>query len=269
MAKVKLNLPLTNSLGDLSIYKMHGVDKTIIRSKGGPTVEQYNTLPQFETTRENCSEFGGASKLAGSIRRGLYAVNHLADFNFKYALLNISRDIQKFDVINPPGQRSITLSRYPSMIKGFNLNKENVFDSVVNASPAFSIDRNNLKANLQFPYLFPGSNFSNLKKLPMYRFIISLGVVADMVWTSNGYVQQNEAVKFNPAQVTTAWLSAMEVFTARGFELQLREETVFDNSCTLVLAIGIEFGSAGKNGIVKGVKYAGCAKVLGVLGNVY
>jgi hypothetical protein len=264
MAKVKLNFPLTNSLGDHSLYQMHGVDKTILRSKGGPTADQYNTLPQFETTRGNCTEFGGASKMAGNIRRALYAVKHLADFNFKSALLTIAQDIQTYDVLNFAGKRAITLSRYQAMIKGFNLNKENVFDAVVNASPAFSITRNELKANLQFPDLYPGSNFANPNKLPVYRFIISLGVVADMVWTSTGYIQQNEAVKFNPVQITTAWLSALQVFPATAFELQLRDDTVFDDSCTLVLAIGIEFGSGGRNGVVKGVKYAGCAKVLGM-----
>ena len=52
MAKVSMDMPLTNTMGDFSIYKMEGVDKFIIRGKGGPTKEQIANDPQFERLRK-------------------------------------------------------------------------------------------------------------------------------------------------------------------------------------------------------------------------
>ena len=49
MAKVSMNMPLTNTMGDFSIYKMAGVDKFIIRGKGGPTKEQIANDPNLST----------------------------------------------------------------------------------------------------------------------------------------------------------------------------------------------------------------------------
>ena len=146
MAKIKLNFPLTNSLGDHSMYLMHGVEKTILRAKGGPNLRQVRTMPKLEKMRNNGSEFGGASKLAGSIRRTLYAVNALADFNYSGSLRAIAKSIQKMDTTSRHGQRDLLLSQYANMINGFNLTKKNPFDTIVTTSPTTTISRDQYKA---------------------------------------------------------------------------------------------------------------------------
>src|SRR5437660_871350 len=107
MAKVSFDFPMSNKLGDYSIYRMKGSKKFIIRSKGGASKRKIKTAPEFEDTRQNNKEFGGRSTTASNIRKVLIRVNHLADYNFINGLRSLANDIQKMDVINQLGQRCL------------------------------------------------------------------------------------------------------------------------------------------------------------------
>lgn len=264
MAKIKLNFPITNSLGDHSMYKMHGVEKTILRGKGGPNRRQVRLYPQLEKMRNNGSEFSGASKMAGSIRRALYAVNHLADFNCSTSLTAIALGLRNYDVTSLHGQRRFLLSQYASMLQGFNLNKEIPFDKMVMASPAYKIFRDAYRAELSFCELFQESNLMNPKGLGYYNIIASLAIATDMVWTKNGYVPKNNDISFHPVQESTGWISTQQGLPPTTFNLQLPANNIIDETCTLILALGIDFGYATGNGEVQSVKYAGSAKILAV-----
>lgn len=264
MAKIKLNFPLTNSLGDHSMYIMHGVEKTILRSKGGPNLRQVKTMPKLEDMRNNGSEFSGVGKLAGNIRRTLYAVTKLADFNYLGALTAIAKSIQKMDSTSRHGKRNVLLSHYPNMINGFNLNKKNPFDTIVTTSPTTTIFRDQYRAEVSFPELFKGSNLKNPSGLPYFKIICSMAIASDMIWSDNGYVPKNDNVQLNPVNTSTGWLPTTQGLPPTTFDLPLPACTVLDETATLILAIGIDFGYALDNGEIKSVKYGGSAKILAV-----
>ena len=44
MAKISPTFPFNNSFGDYSVYKMHGVDRLVIRAKHGPNKEALKTI---------------------------------------------------------------------------------------------------------------------------------------------------------------------------------------------------------------------------------
>ena len=48
MAISKSIMQLEGSIADVSMYKMHGSDKVVVRTKGGPSKNQIETKPQFE-----------------------------------------------------------------------------------------------------------------------------------------------------------------------------------------------------------------------------
>ena len=264
MAKIKLNFPLTNSLGDHSMYLMHGVEKTILRAKGGPNLRQVKTMPKLEKMRNNGSEFGGLGKLAGSIRRTLYAVTSLSDFNYSGALTAIAKNIQKMDTTSRHGKRDILLSQYPNMINGFNLTKKNPFDTIVTTSPITTISRDQYKAEVSFPELFQGSNLKNPSGLPYFKIICSMAIATDMVWSVNGYVPKNDQVQLNPVNTSTGWISTTQGLPPTKFHLPLPAGSFLDETATLIVAIGIDFGYATTNEEIKSVKYGGSAKILAV-----
>jgi len=68
MASSKSILQIEGSLANVSMYRMHGTDKLVVRMKGGPTKEQIKTKPQFLKLRQNNSEWTGCTLMGSQIR---------------------------------------------------------------------------------------------------------------------------------------------------------------------------------------------------------
>ena len=65
---------LTDYSGDVDnvrVYKIKGVDKTIIARKGGPSSEQVKNGENYAELRQNQQEFAAASNLAKALRHSL------------------------------------------------------------------------------------------------------------------------------------------------------------------------------------------------------
>ncbi len=83
MAKLASNLSFTGSLGNLSAYKMRGVEGTVVRIKGGATKKKIKEPPVFERTRELNAEFGGRATGSKWMMQAMWPQKALADFNPK------------------------------------------------------------------------------------------------------------------------------------------------------------------------------------------
>ena len=265
MAKGKLKIPLTLplKLGDHHAYEVNGVDGTILRENGGISKKKYKNDPNLEEVRANGSEFGGASTMASSIRRALITIEHLKDFNYFNKLRTISEKIRSFDESNLQGERSVTLTKYKSMLQGFDLNDKNIFAFVVKSLPSCVISREDLTATINFTDLYPKITLMNPWELPVYRFYFCMAVVKDKRYTKYGYQDENDAIRFSNACQKTGWLSYQENFSASELKLKFNDNSIIDESCTLVVAVGIEFGKLMSFTEVK-TQNAGCAKIVGV-----
>lgn len=263
MAKVSLNMPLTNSLGDYSLYQMEGVKKIIIRAKGGPTREQIKNDPQFNRFRNSSSELSGASKTAGFIMQTSKPINQLANHKFCGMLIKICRAIQTLDTANEPGKRSVLISKFGNMLTGVNFNEEKGIETVLMHLPVFTISREECRVSVIFPDLFPGINLANPWNHAMYRIIITFGNVQDMVYGSGAYELADPSMVVHKTKNISGWYSTAAVLPAHTVELQLQQLSITDSSI-LVLSIGVEFGRLISNAMTEPVKKAGCGKILGV-----
>jgi hypothetical protein len=72
----------TGKLDMLSAYRMRGVDKIVVRRKGGPSREKIKTGASFANTRRTMSEFGGCSRHGSYVRMAMLQIRHLSDYNF-------------------------------------------------------------------------------------------------------------------------------------------------------------------------------------------
>ena len=182
---------------------------------------------------------------------------------FHAKLTSLISSIRELDS-NKAGTRSIIFSRGKELLEGFSLSEANTFDSVIATPVTFSIDRAEHSAVLQLPPLTPGKNFNNTAwTYPYYRFRINLGVIRDMVYVDKvGY----KKVLHDPLDYTemldTEWYKSSDKLIGQEVGLKLIDP-MFDESCHLMLSIGIEFGTPSGLG-VKAVKHAGTAKVLGI-----
>ena len=266
MAKAAFNLPFghpfSTSLGDCSMYTRRDSNKLVIRSKGGPSNEKIKNDPAFEKTRNQNSEFGGCSKAAKMMRDAIGTVGHLADVNLHAQATKLISAIRALDN-NPKGKRSIIFSRGKQLIEGFNINKATSFDSVITSPIGFSINRNEHSAVLELPGITPGMNFNRVWTYPYYRIRINLGVIRDMVFVEGaGYKHILKDVTGYTETLDTEWFQASSKTIGQEVGLTILDP-VLDESCHLLLTVGIEFGTAA-DGEIKTIRHAGCAKVLGM-----
>ncbi len=266
MAKVAFNLPFnypfSTSLGDCSAYTRRDSKKIVLRSKGGASKEKIKNDPVFEKTRQQNKEFGGCSTAGKMVRSAMKSVKHLADMNLQAQVTGVITAIRDMDT-NDIGKRSIIFSRGKHLLEGFNINKAVSFDSVITTPVTYSIDRAEHSAVIQLPPISPGKNFLSQWTYPFYRFRINLGIIRDMVYVDGiGYKQCLEDVNDYTEMLDTDWYQWKDKVIGQELGLKIIDP-VFDESCHLLLTIGIEFGTPA-GGSIKTVKHAGCAKVLGM-----
>ena len=264
MAKISPTIPFSNTLGDFSVYKMQGSDKLIIRAKRGPSKEELKTATNYAKFRLGQSEFGAASKGSSQIQLAMFAIKHLKDFTYGGLLAKICKIMQKEETYYPLGTRPVLFSQRGSILNGFNLNKKNPFDVVVKSPVTYSFARNDVKATVVIPTLHPGINFANPGRWPLFRFIICLGAIQDIVHNGSAYGTSGATKNLNARQVQTDWYSSDSVLKNMTREIKLYDNAVLDAGTTLVLSIGIEFGRMISDGIVEGIKRGGCGKILGM-----
>jgi hypothetical protein len=257
---------LRGSLGDLSFYKMRGVEDTIVRTKGGFTKERIKTDPKLERLRLAESEFGGRAKAGKYIMQALMFQKPMADYNIAGPLTKLLLPVQELASEGPLGKRGILLSMYPHVIKGFSLNKNNTLDTVIRYPLTCSLSRETASAIVNIPELVPDINFfvPAPVKYPYYRICISLGLVPDVVYKESGYMPTHvDYMDIKPRAVYTEWFPRLQGSPAQVLTVQY-ERLPPDTHFTLLLAAGIEYGELlGVNNIQR-APYVGCAKVLEV-----
>jgi hypothetical protein len=266
MAKISSIVSFTGTLDNLSAYRMRGVDFIVLRRKGGPSREKVKTAPSFKRTRENSSEFGGRATAAKWVMHAMWPQKALADYNIAGPLNALLRPIQMLDSNDSlRGQRHIRLSQNRSLLEGFSFNRKTFFDSVVRSPLSWSISRDHLSARVEIPELVPGINFFAQEKQPMFSIQAVLGMVPDLFYTPHGYKPSSAGYKENSfRRVATGWQPVLKGAAATALDISMNMQLP-DQSFSLVLSIGICYGTMQDTISVQQVKYAGSAKVLGVV----
>ena len=257
------DLPMGASFGDYSIYKRKDSDKWIVRAKGGATKERFASDPRMASCRKNANTFSGNATTGKTIRYAMMDVAQLGHSKLTGDINSVVSKIRKLTPSTTPGQDQIILSNGLHLLQGFNLNKVNVFDSVVSTPLQWSIDRITYKATLQLPKLSPGMNLKNPWNLPYFRFIMNLGIIRDMYFDGAKYKTMTPSIPDHTILDKTQWAPVNMAYPAQSFTFQF-DNPVFDEHCYLMLSVGIEFGKQVEGGI-GAVTDASCGKIVDVV----
>jgi hypothetical protein len=262
-------LNITGSLGNLSFYKMRGVDKIVVRRKGGAPKEYVKNSPTFKVPRLYMSEFGGCSKMGKEVRLMMHPVRVLSDYNFSGFINKALKIVQKQDGTGELGQRSIMLSKHPHLLAGFQLNKNTTFDSVLRTPITYTLDRKTLSARVNIPALLRDINFHPNNGHARFCIDVSLGIVPDFTFDPGERAFRPSAwytTMFAPESVSSPWFPALKGSPATSLEIKLTDQVPADESYSLMLTVGVRYGSPMEGDVVKDVKRAGVAKVIAVAG---
>lgn len=264
MAKLRTPYEYTGRLGNATAYTMFGVPGVILRARGGPSRHAYEKAPSLARMRENSREFGGRARASGFIMQALTFVKPFADHNIAGPLNALVCKIQKATA-GVRGKRGMRISKYSDALECFSLNRNVPFESVVRVPIAWSIDSADMKAEVTIPALKHGINFHPHPRHSMYRFVVSLGAVPDVMYSEEEKQYLPNAFDFAPAFVETEWCHVSKYTEETTIELAVNEVNLdYKGPLTLILAIGIGYGVPNEYGGFKWVKHAGAAKVLGV-----
>lgn len=257
MGRLESKIQFTGSFGGLSFYRMKGVDFVVVRRRKGPSKEKIRRSPQFDAHRRNSKEFMGRSRAASALLDTLHPLKTLADHNLIGPLTALMTRVQDADRGGEFGQRDIRLSQHPYFIDNYSLNRNTHFEKVVRAPIAYDINRPSRTATVDIPALKPGHDFIPVSKHTHYRFVATLGVVADLFYEDR-YMPtytDDRSVVHSPWYRTDKGNGAITLETALHTELR-------DDVLTLVLGIGIEYGREKTPRNIIAEKDTGCAKIL-------
>jgi len=266
MGILKDGIQFTGKVGNLSAYRLKGTDKIVIRRKGGATKEQIANSPNFIRTRENNLEFGACGATAGQIRRIMFPVNHVADYNFVSTLTSLMKKMQTHDNIGGRGKRGLFFSQYGALLTGFQLNSKTSFDSMVRQPVTCTIDRANATGIVQLPDLIPGLTLQ-LPPLPrLYRFVAGMGVIADREFNGKDYKDLKQRPLPAAFSDVTAWHGSQENFKAQQITLKLQQpkNKSWNKNVTFLLYVGLELGELLTATEITPVKWLGCAQIAAV-----
>ncbi|WP_315819043.1 hypothetical protein [Paraflavitalea speifideaquila] len=121
-----------------------------------------------------------------------------------------------------------------------------------------------MTATVRIPELMPGISFFAPEKYPWFSVQVTLGVVPDIIYTGglNKYGLTHPG--YNHVQTllkNTDWYPVAQGAPSTALELKYTDLPP-DEHFSLVLAIGVRFGTQYNVNDIRQAKYAGCAKVL-------
>jgi hypothetical protein len=259
----------TGKLDMLSAYRMRGVDGIVVRRKGGPSREKIKTGASFANTRRTMSEFGGCSRHGSYVRMAMLQIRHLSDYNFGSDINSVMRQVQLRDGTSEWGRRRITLSEHTRLLEGFStVRKAPSFDSIVRAPVYYTMDRANRSARIDIPELLRDINYFPQNNHAMFRLTVTLGIVPDVTFDipSKEYLPPDWYDRgYNSIEMSTDWSPSLEGMKSTTLELAM-DALPPDDRWTLMLSIGIEYGSFRENGKIKEVPRFGAAKIMALHG---
>lgn len=255
---------LKGNIDGLSFYKMKGVKKTVVRRSSGHTKDQLKNDPNLQQFKQEGAEFAGRACMSKFLMRALTFQKPMADYNISGPLTALMKSVQKLDKVHGRGERNIPLSEHPWFIKGFSLNKNHPFDSVIRFPVTGIVDRETLSAKVYIPQMMPGINFAPPVNHPYYAFRVSLAVVPDIVFAQGRYEPSHRSYSENSATcVNSQWFSLQEGSPAQEIEINVNAIPP-DIYFTLVLSVGVYYGELKALNKIAQVPHAGSAKILEV-----
>lgn len=266
MARVKQFDVITGSIANLSFYTRKGSNQVFVRTKGGASKEKIKRNPEFANVRKNNKEFGGCSKISKQIRLSFFPIRNVADYNLAPVLNSLVKNIQKMDEEAAIGERSIRLSKYRTILTGFDFNRANRFSSLVRIPLQWEIKRESQLAEVTIPAFACSYGLYLPWKYASFRLVATLGVVSDfMLNPTNQTYEPTHGDLIRPQKYAeTSWFSTQASITEQKLTLTLADPAgAFNDDDTLVLAIAIEFGILDAFGNQIPQKGAGAGMVLG------
>ncbi|WP_339792496.1 MAG: hypothetical protein ACMVP2_27370 [Imperialibacter sp.] len=172
---------------DWRVYKISGVDRTIVARKGGPSANDIKSKESYQELRNNQKEFGVASMMARTMRMTM--TGDLGDICETYSSGKLTAKFRGLvkGVDGPTGRRPLTPSKYGKQVEGFEFNPEFPFGTTF--YPKYFVHPGQGRGHviLHFPGFVPQSNIAFPAEATHFK------LTAKLVSISDFYFDEEEA----------------------------------------------------------------------------
>jgi len=249
MARVKSIVQLRGRIRDDHFTKRIGEKGVIMSANGGATASQIRSLPQFQLTRENNSEFTALQIFAKTMKNILipFLATCTNNYNFMRDVTRQVKKVQLQDTTSLRGQRQILYTAMESFLLNLQFNrKSNLFSSFVGQ---YTLVLNGGRNSVVFTSL-SANNVAQIAPIGATHFKISVAIfsIADVVWnplTSEFELSTSAVAPSQSKLADSDWIDVTDTGTMvapitaafDGTPVMTTNETVF-------VAISIEFAQA-------------------------
>ena len=242
MAQLKGSILFTGSLGGVRSYYNKKLKRYILSTKGGAPKEKIMNSPVFARTRENMSEFKACGLWASQLRKSLIKIAHLHEGYYFSEIVALAKSIQKHDLVNPRGIRSIVSSESSALLKQINFNQIHPFDRVLSHwfELLFSPDKRTVTLNM--PGFRSYSHLSWPANYQSFRFSLVIAQLPDYVWNEEQQQYRplyNEMEKLSEATFSE-WYPNDTSLINISLSASFAQPALQQPGTTVVVAMGIE-----------------------------
>lgn len=194
MARQTGLIRLKGQIGGLDFYQSEGVD--MVRTKTGPTTQQYKNSPEYEGSRQASNDFGKAGSLAGKLKHAIinmYGKTLNPDINSK--LTGIFTSVLAKDKSHPRGERRILYGDVSKLL-GIDFTADTHLRSTLGRFPALS----EKEKGKSFTFDFGGNltpPFTEAIESRPYQVIIGLVALSEdsepsVEWQESGIMEAGQ-----------------------------------------------------------------------------
>lgn len=141
------------------VYKLKGLDQTIVARKGGPTGEEVKTKSAYAELRNNQKEFGVASMMAKTLRESLTdSLTEICETYVSGRLTAQFRNLAKYEE-GETGTRPLYLSKHGHNLNGFEFNTTAPYEQIFGAKYFLKTGSRRGQVIIHFPAFVPELTF--------------------------------------------------------------------------------------------------------------
>jgi hypothetical protein len=178
-------------LDNLRVYKIKGVDKTIIARKGGPTSEEVKNGENYEELRKDQQEFAAASNLAKTLRHSL--PQKMAKICEPYVSGKLTAKFRNLAQLSggDKGKRPILLSENGEKLEGFDFNSNAPFKETFPTNIMVMSGSNYGQLILHIPSFTPKEDLNAPMSATHYQLFSHLLLLSDFTY-------KQDSMEYNP-----------------------------------------------------------------------
>jgi len=233
----------TGSFGNVRFYYDPVLKVNIASEKGVHTRDAFWNNPNYARAWALVREFGGRSKWAASVKKGLSDIEHLMYPRCFNQIMPAGYLIQQQDETCANGLHDVIVNNDPGLLLGIDLNERSPFSRILRGNYEITLSPDKKTVTLTIHGFTPSKDAHWKTNFYAMRFYLVILQITDMVW--NPVTEKYEPVVADLELLSqcavSEWIVRNSVSGDVILQATLEQPALTSPGTTLAAAVGVEF----------------------------